>query len=309
MQALAVLLPGQVLALAGPHRGAGLRIVPVDLQVAQLRVRHQLAVVDDRRADTGAQGDHHEEAGAVTALSVDRLGQARRVGVVDGVDGPSQGLGDGPGQVRADPGLIHVGRGPGVPVLDDRGEADADRGVRLGGELPGLQLGDDRLHDGDDGLRGGRLRGVDAVALGDQVPGAQVHDPALDAGAADVHADGQLVGGGGGQGLLPVQVGLHGQLRAVHVRLLGHGCSFCCVGSVGSGSGPCGGTGRGRWAQGRVRTSTPSAVTTMVCSNCAERLRSFVTTVQSSSHMSQEIVPRLSMGSMVKTMPSWITVS
>lgn len=37
---------------------------------------------------------------------------------------------------------------------------------------------------------------------------------------------------------------------------------------------------------GRVRISAPDSVTTSVCSNWAVRLRSFVTTVQPSSHMS-----------------------
>ena len=54
---------------------------------------------------------------------------------------------------------------------------------------------------------------------------------------------------------------------------------------------------------GRVRISAPVSVTTRVCSNCAERDLSFVVTVHPSSHMSQWIVPRVSMGSMVKTIP------
>ena len=41
-----------------------------------------------------------------------------------------------------------------------------------------------------------------------------------------------------------------------------------------------------RRRQGRVRISQPSAVTTSVCSNWAERLRSLVTTVQPSGQMS-----------------------
>src|SRR6056300_433285 len=59
---------------------------------------------------------------------------------------------------------------------------------------------------------------------------------------------------------------------------------------------------------GRVRISAPVSVTTRVCSNCAERDLSFVVTVQPSSHISQWIVPRVNIGSMVKTIPgtmSW----
>lgn len=71
---------------------------------------------------------------------------------------------------------------------------------------------------------------------------------------------------------------------------------------------------RARWGaptrpQGCVRTSAPSAVTSSVCSNCAEGRRSRVTAVQPSSHMSHSWVPRLSIGSMVKVMPTWMTSS
>ena len=52
-----------------------------------------------------------------------------------------------------------------------------------------------------------------------------------------------------------------------------------------------------------VRISAPESVTRMVCSNCAERRRSLVTTVHPSSHMSHSGVPRLSIGSMVNVMP------
>ena len=58
----------------------------------------------------------------------------------------------------------------------------------------------------------------------------------------------------------------------------------------------------------RVRISAPLSVTRMVCSNCADRLPSAVTTVQPSSHISHSWVPRLSMGSMVNVMPGSITV-
>ncbi len=43
---------------------------------------------------------------------------------------------------------------------------------------------------------------------------------------------------------------------------------------------------KGTGGYARVRTSAPESVTTSVCSNCAVRLRSLVSTVQPSSHMS-----------------------
>jgi hypothetical protein len=61
--------------------------------------------------------------------------------------------------------------------------------------------------------------------------------------------------------------------------------------------------------QGRVRISAPAAVTSSVCSNCALRRLSLVTTVQPSGHMSQSALPRHSIGSMVNVMPASITVS
>ncbi len=63
---------------------------------------------------------------------------------------------------------------------------------------------------------------------------------------------------------------------------------------------------RCRRSHGLVRTSAPSAVTRSVCSNWALRRRSLVTTVQSSSHMVHSWVPRLSIGSIVKVMPTSI---
>ena len=53
-----------------------------------------------------------------------------------------------------------------------------------------------------------------------------------------------------------------------------------------------------------VSTSQPSAVTTRVCSNCAERLPSAVTAVQPSGHVTSRYVPKLTMGSIVKVWPS-----
>lgn len=54
---------------------------------------------------------------------------------------------------------------------------------------------------------------------------------------------------------------------------------------------------------GRVRISTPSDVIKTVCSNCAAKLPSKVTTVQSSAHSRQSCPPAVNIGSMVKIMP------
>ena len=52
---LGPLLPGQVLGLADAVGGPLLGVVAVDLEVAELGVRHQDAVVHQRRADAGAE--------------------------------------------------------------------------------------------------------------------------------------------------------------------------------------------------------------------------------------------------------------
>ena len=87
VQALAVLLPGQLVHLAGTGRSLRLGVVAVDLQVTQLGVRDQLTVVDEGGANAGAQGDDSDQAVTVTALTVGCLSQARCVSVVEAVDG------------------------------------------------------------------------------------------------------------------------------------------------------------------------------------------------------------------------------
>lgn len=54
-----------------------------------------------------------------------------------------------------------------------------------------------------------------------------------------------------------------------------------------------------------VNTSTPSSVTSRVCSNWAVRLPSTVTLVQSSGHVLSRYEPRLIIGSMVKHIPAF----
>jgi hypothetical protein len=53
-----------------------------------------------------------------------------------------------------------------------------------------------------------------------------------------------------------------------------------------------------------VKISAPVAVTPMECSNCADRLLSRVTAVQSSASTFVSGRPRFTIGSMVKNMPS-----
>ena len=178
-------------------------------------------------------------------------------------------------------------------VLDDAGKGDAHGRVRRRGVGPGGQLGDDLGHDLGHGFGGGGLRRGHAEAGTDEFPLLQVHDPALDPGPADVDAD--------QRGVLLQLLVLLGQCGSVRGR--GRGWEGAAQGrrvraAIFGWSGN----------QGRVRTSAPDSVTSRVCSNCAVRLRSRVTTVQSSAHMSQSTVPSVSMGSIVKTIPASMTV-
>jgi hypothetical protein len=66
---------------------------------------------------------------------------------------------------------------------------------------------------------------------------------------------------------------------------------------------------RARSSSRRVRISWPSLVTRIVCSHCADRLRSLVTTVQPSGSSFTCRLPALTMGSMVKHMPGSSTRS
>ena len=84
VQALAVLLPGQLVHLAGTGRSLRLGVVAVDLQVAQLRVGQQCAVDDDRRADARALSGKDDDAVATLGGAVGNLCDAGCVRVVEG---------------------------------------------------------------------------------------------------------------------------------------------------------------------------------------------------------------------------------
>ena len=163
-------------------------------------------------------------------------------------------------------------------LVDVGGRADDALGDDTGdGDADGgvaadvVEVVDDLADDVADRLGRGLRRGVDPLALAGERTLGEVDRRALDAAPADVDAEGQAA-------LLA-----HGGLLRPSLQ--------------------------GRCFQGRVRISLPVSVMRMVCSNWAERLRSAVTTVQSSSHISHASVPRLSMGSMVKVMPGSMTVS
>ena len=60
-----------------------LGLLAADLEVAELGVGQQHAVVDHRRADAGAERQQHDDAGVVAARAELLLGQSGGVGVVE----------------------------------------------------------------------------------------------------------------------------------------------------------------------------------------------------------------------------------
>ena len=125
---LGPLLPGQVVLLPDAVRRRGLGVLAVDLDVPQLGVRHQHAVVHERGADAGAQGGEHHQAGAAGRSAVPRLREPGRVGVVDHDHVASQPLLEHRGGVGVDPRLVDVGRRLHDPAHHHAGDGDADRG-------------------------------------------------------------------------------------------------------------------------------------------------------------------------------------
>ena len=200
VQALAVLLPGQLVYLAGTSGSLRLGVVAVKLQMTQLGVRDQLTVVDEGGADAGAQGDDSNQAVTVTALTVGCLSQACCVSVVEAVDGAAaQRLAHDLLQVGVNPGVVHVRCGEDHAVLYHCGEVDADSGLGVRCQVAALQLIDDAAYNLSHSGGGCGLGGIDAEAVGHEVTGAQVNDAALNAGASNVHTNLQVLGGGCGQ--------------------------------------------------------------------------------------------------------------
>src|SRR6202008_1272534 len=84
--ALGPLLPGQVVLLLDRGRRLGLRVVPVHLQVAELGVRDELAVKENRAADAGAESQQHDHTVAVDIRSITYFRHTGRVRVVENHD-------------------------------------------------------------------------------------------------------------------------------------------------------------------------------------------------------------------------------
>ena len=186
LQALGPLLPAQALALARRGGRIGLDgLVLAEVQVAELRVREQHAVVQERGADPGAERGQEREAEHVAGGSVAGLRDTGGVGVVHEDDVAAEAVAEEALGVEVDPLLRNVRRGQGLAALDDRGERHAERQSRLV-HVERLQ---DRLHRDEDVFRCRAGRSGHAHPIRGHGAVFEVDDSRFDARAADVDAD------------------------------------------------------------------------------------------------------------------------
>ncbi|MDX1376702.1 MAG: hypothetical protein R3357_14130 [Burkholderiales bacterium] len=82
-------LPRQVLAPAHARRSARLGFFAVELQVPEFRIRHQVAVDEQRRADSGAERDEDHQPRPPAAGPEGHPRVARGIGVVDDPPAPA----------------------------------------------------------------------------------------------------------------------------------------------------------------------------------------------------------------------------
>ena len=181
LQPLGPLLPRQVLERLLPRGRAGLGVMAVDLQVAELGVGHERAVHDDGRADAGAQRGDDDGAAHALGGAVGDFGQTRGVGVIERIRAPSQDARHELVDIDALPGLVEIGHESNGPVHDRSREGDSDGRIGVDAQL----LDDLPAHLGD-GLGCGGLRRVDANAVAHELTGLQVDEGALDPRPADV---------------------------------------------------------------------------------------------------------------------------
>ena len=124
---LGPVLHRELVALPRAVGGPGLGVVAVDLEVAELGVRDQDAVVDERGADAGPERGEDDQARAALRGAVPRLREAGRVRVVDHVHVAAGGLGEQRVGVGADPGLVDVRGRVDDAVPHHARDGDADR--------------------------------------------------------------------------------------------------------------------------------------------------------------------------------------
>jgi hypothetical protein len=174
--------PAQVVQFLGVLGGAFLRVVTADFHVAELGIRHQLAVEEQRAADPGAERQHQDRPALAHPGAERHLGHPGRVGIVEHLDRVTGGLAEKLARVQADPGRIEVGGRPGHAAGHHAGECYADQAgpAEEGGQLM-YHLGYRVGH--------GWTWGIDLLAGRQQLSRGDVDGCRLDARAAYIDAE------------------------------------------------------------------------------------------------------------------------
>ena len=136
VEPLRPVLPGELLLVALRVRRPGVGDLAVDLEVPELGVRDERAVVEQRGADAGADGDDDHDTAPIARGAEARFGDAGRVGVVQHRARAARRPPDHRRRVRADPRGVDVRGGAHRPAHHDGRQRAPDRTV-------GADLADD----------------------------------------------------------------------------------------------------------------------------------------------------------------------
>ena len=184
VEPLGPLLPREM--LLGALRVGGPRVgdLAVHLEVAELGVGDEHAVVQQRGADAGADGHEQHDAAPVARRAEARLGEPGRVGVVQHGARPAGRPPDHRGRVRADPRSSMCAAVRTVPPTTTAGSVQP-----IGPSPPSCSTSVATVADTASGVAGLRCLEPDPAGRG---AGAEVDVRGLDARAADVDTDERL---------------------------------------------------------------------------------------------------------------------
>src|SRR5215207_5439837 len=182
IEALGVIIPAQIIALAGAVRSAVFGVLTPDFDVPEFRVRHQPTADEKGGAYTGTQREHQDDTVLISASPPADLSQARRVSVVDDADVKTELSLKRLAEVEADRSLVYVRRRLHDAVLYDGREAAAD------GALPPC-LADYLDHRLAYSLGCGRLWSLDPHPLLEQFTRLRVHGCALDPRPSNIYPE------------------------------------------------------------------------------------------------------------------------
>jgi len=175
-------LPGQIFAPARARRRTCFRLLSIHLEVAELAVRYEMAVDEQRRSDPRSERDQDHETRPLTARTEGHLGVARGVGVVNDRDAAPRSARKKRPRVGPDPAAFQVRSGQHDAFAHGRGNAAANRPTPS-------KVAHEALDRARYRTRRGRLGRIDPVTRCEQLPRAGLDRRALDAAAADVDAE------------------------------------------------------------------------------------------------------------------------